>query len=114
MTVANPLNFVSVHHKKNEGFTLGDLPCHAASSVDSITDNSTVFCRVAPLASGVDTVRATQMHVNIEFCSLPRLFVPEMTHTCETVKMHVSASILVNTVAYGLDEGKQLIKKMDG
>ncbi len=27
--------------------------------------------------------------------------------------MHVSASILVNTVAYGLGEGKQLIKKMD-
>ncbi len=27
--------------------------------------------------------------------------------------MHVSAIILVNTVAYGLGEGKQLIKKMD-
>ncbi len=27
--------------------------------------------------------------------------------------MHVSASILVNTVAYVLSEGKQLIKKMD-
>ncbi len=36
-----------------------------------------------------------------------------MTHMRETVKMHVPASILVNTVAYGLGEGKQLIKKMD-
>ncbi len=29
------------------------------------------------------------------------------------VKMHVSTSILVNTVAYGLGEGKQLRRKMD-
>ncbi len=29
------------------------------------------------------------------------------------VKMHVSASILVNTVVYDLAEGKQLRKKMD-
>ncbi len=71
---------------------------------------SIVFCRAVLLASSVDTVRATQMQVNTEFRSL---FVPEMTHTRETVKMHVSASILVNKVAYGLGEGKQLIKKMD-
>ncbi len=31
-------------------------------------------------------------------------------HTRETVKMHVSAGILVNTVAYGLGEGKLLRK----
>ncbi len=70
------------------------------TSVDSIT-----FCHAGPLSSGVDTVRATQMHVNTEFSSLPHLFVRN------DVKMHVSASILVNTVAYGLGEGKQLRKK---
>ncbi len=42
-----------------------------------------------------------------------RLFVPEITHKCKTFKMHVAASVLVNTVANGLGEGKQLIKKMD-
>ncbi len=31
-------------------------------------------------------------------------------HTRESVKMHVSAGILVNTVAYGLGEGKLLRK----
>ncbi len=74
---------------------------------------SIVFCHAAPLASGVDLVRATQMHVNTEFRSLLRLFVPEITHKCKTFKMHVAASVLVNTVANGLGEGKQLIKKMD-
>ncbi len=64
----------------------------------------------APLASGVDTVRATQMHVNNQFRSSLHLFVSEMTHTRKTVKMHVSAGILVNTVAYGLGEGKLLRK----
>ncbi len=28
VTVANPLNFVSVRHQKNEGFTCVDLPYH--------------------------------------------------------------------------------------
>ncbi len=82
---------------------LSGICCRAASSVDSITDYNGFYCilsRRAPLASGVDTVRATQIHVNTEFCSSPRLFVSEMTHTCETVKMHVSAGIPVNTVAY--------------
>ncbi len=53
------------------------------------------------------------MHVNTEFRSLPHLFLAEMTHMRKIVKMHVSASILVNMVAYGLGEGKQLRKKMD-
>ncbi len=72
----------------------------AASAVDSITDYG--FCCAALLASGVDM----QMHVNTQFRSSPCLFVSEMSHTRETVKMHVSAGILVNTVAYGLGEGK--------
>ncbi len=85
--------------------------------------SSIVFCCAAPLASGVDTVRAMHMHVNTEFRSLPIhlftsysvhfQFVPEMTCTWNYVKMHVSAGILVNTVAFGLSECKQLIKKMD-
>ncbi len=41
-----------------------------------------------------------------QFRSSPRLFVSEMTHMRETVKMHICVGILVNTVAYGLGEGK--------
>ncbi len=33
-----------------------------------------------------------------------------MTHMRETVKMHICVGILVNTVAYGLGEGKLLRK----
>ncbi len=51
---------------------------------------SIVFYRVMLLASSVDTVRATQMHVNTELHSPPLLFVPEMTRMRETVKIHVS------------------------
>ncbi len=76
-----------------------------ASAVDRITNYGLLFCRVVPFASGIDTVRVTQMHVNTQFHS--SLFVSEMTHTHETVKMHVSAGILVNTVVYGLGECKQ-------
>ncbi len=42
----------------------------SASAVDSITDGFYYF-----VASGVDTVRATQMHMNTEFRSSPCLFV---------------------------------------
>ncbi len=77
--VANPMNFVSVRHKKNKWFTRRDLPCPAASSVDGITDYNGFYSILsrctAPLESGVDTVRAMQMQVNTEFRSLPRLFV---------------------------------------
>ncbi len=61
------------------------------SGVDIITDYNGFYCilshRSPPLVSGVDTVRATQMHKlqNTEFCSLLHLFVPEMTHTPESM-----------------------------
>ncbi len=66
-------------------FTSGDLSCRTASGVVSHTASliimsSIVFCRVVLLVSSVDMVKATQMHVNTEFHSLPLLFVPEMTH----------------------------------
>ncbi len=72
------------------------IQCSQSASL--IIMGSIVCCRVALLVSGVDTVRATQVHVNTECLSFPCLFVPEI------VKMHVSASILVYSVAYVLGE----------
>uniref|UniRef100_A0A673KNA8 Dual E2 ubiquitin-conjugating enzyme/E3 ubiquitin-protein ligase BIRC6 n=1 Tax=Sinocyclocheilus rhinocerous TaxID=307959 RepID=A0A673KNA8_9TELE len=48
---------------------------------------------LAKMKTCVDTyTNRLRCTLNIEFRSRPRLFVPEMTHTREIVKMHVSAS----------------------
>ncbi len=52
-TVTNSFNFVSVLHKKKEGFTLGGLPCRTTSSVDSITDYNGFYCILSRRAARV-------------------------------------------------------------
>ncbi len=80
-----------------------------ASSVDGITDciGFYIVFSVA-LRCAARVRRATQMHElqNTKFCLLPCPFLCLNSHIrTETVTMHVSASILVNTVAYGLGQG---------
>ncbi len=60
---------------------LRNIQCSQTASL--IIMGSIVFCHVTPHTSDVDTVRATQMHINTEFHSLPHLFEPEMTKLCQ-------------------------------
>ncbi len=83
----------------------------AASAVDGITDYGFYYF-VAPLVSVVDTVRATQMHVNTDFCSSPHLLVSEMTHTCETMSKGHSLSGNQKTLGW-IDSQPKMLKVVE-
>ncbi len=116
-TVTNHLNFVSIHHKRGISLlsgicrvVLSRIHCrqhHWLYEFYCILSRRAACARCRHGESHSDAREHWIPFTSVSICACNDTYAPNY------VKMHVSASILVNTVAYVLGEGKQLRKKMD-